>query len=87
MTQKKKLLVLVLIGSVVLAGCNIRMIAVLETEDAVYGKTKVEKEQSYDPKKREHLTLSEAIAGTISPEIIQQPSTAVEPELPSAVTP
>lgn len=48
-----------------LTACNIRAVAVLETEDAIYGQTTVSKIQKYDPKQK-HLDVTESVMGTVN---------------------
>lgn len=55
--------------AVTLSGCSIRAIAVIETEDAVYGNTKVEKAQKYDGKQH-HLGFFESLMGTLNSDTI-----------------
>lgn len=54
-------------GALLLTGCNIRMVAVLETEDAIYGETKIEKAQKYDPEpKQKEVGFFEALVGVFN---------------------
>ena len=71
-----------------LNGCTIRAIAVLETEDAVYGNTKVEKVQKYDPKQH-HLGVAESVMGTFNSDTINALSNLVNggPPAPSLPPP
>lgn len=54
--------------SFLLTGCTIRAVGIIETEDAVYGNTKLEKGQKYDPK---HLGFVESIMGTINSDSLE----------------
>lgn len=78
----KRILILVLSSSLV--GCSIRMTANLETGDAVYGKTKMEKEQEYDAQTNRKLSVVEAIAGTINSDVLlrRDPEPVPTPYLP-----
>lgn len=61
---------LVLCGaSVLLSACTIRASAMIETEDAVYGNSKIEKVQKYDPKQH-HLGIGESIMGAVNSDTI-----------------
>lgn len=51
--------------ALILTACNIRAVAILETEDAVYGNTTVQKVQKYDSKQR-HLDALESIMGVFN---------------------
>lgn len=83
-------------ASLLLGGCSIRAVAVVETEDAVYGTTEVKKEQKYDAH-QQHLGFFESLMGTLNSDTIDalgriangQPAPAVEPRLsaPTVVTP
>lgn len=87
--MKRELLAVVILGGLV--GCNVRLQSnlLLETEDAIYGDTKMSasKEQSYDPKKKDHLTAIEAIAGAINPDAIKSDNVWVEPLCPVCPVP
>jgi len=64
--KREKEMRLVYLATVVLmCGCNIRAVAILETEDAVYGSTTVQKTQKYDPKQR-HLDTVESVMGAVN---------------------
>lgn len=76
----KRFLILVLAGSLI--GCSIRLSGNLETGDAVYGKTKIEKEQEYDSETTRKLSAIEAIAGTINPDVLRRGEPVPTPYLP-----
>lgn len=61
--MKKTTLAAAFAVSTLLTGCSIRMGGFLETEDAVYGKTVMEKEQKYDSK---HLGFVESLMGAVN---------------------
>lgn len=54
-----------LLAVLLCSGCSIRMMGYIETEDAVYGKTNIDKDQKYD-KQRDHLGFWESFMGTIN---------------------
>lgn len=62
-------------------GCNIRAIAMVETLDAVYGKTTISKDQEYEPNKQDHPTFWETTATMVNG---YPPSTTTTPTLPPA---
>lgn len=78
-------------GSLLLASCGypIRMVAVLETEDAIYGETRIEKAQKYDPYRNQQddgIGFFEALVGIFNSDsakaIRENPTPVPAPVLP-----
>lgn len=82
----QKIASLTLCCASLLSGCTIRAVALIETEDAVYGTTKIEKVQKYDSKQR-HLGFFESLMGALNADTIDALGRVVNGSTTSTLSP